>query len=276
VNYYEAMRSRYSEQPHEVSIETQTVCNARCTFCPYPTLDRLGTKMPDELINRLLGEMAAFKQPFYFSPFKVNEPLLDKRTIPICQKFNEKVPRGQLRLFTNGSALTAANIDAIAGLKNVVHLWISLNSHIPEEYEQLMGLKFENTARKLDELHARYFPHPVMLSCVGFPNEPFRRYCYDRWPKFESTAIKRDAWLGYTDAQDSAVPDGPCGRWFELSIMATGVVSMCCMDGTGEHAIGDVNSQTLLEVYNTPRLRERRERLVSRRTVGEPCHRCTY
>jgi hypothetical protein len=270
------MRSRYSEQPHEVSIETQALCNARCTFCPYPTLERIGTKMSDELIERLIDEMAAFKLPFYFSPFKVNEPFLDKRLIPVCRMFNEKVPHGRLRLFTNGSALTEKNIDDVAALKNVEHLWVSLNSHIPDEYERLMGLRFDLTARRLDMLHERDFPYRVVLSTVGFPNEPFRRYCYDRWPKFESTAIKRDAWLGYTESQDSHVPDGPCGRWFELSIMANGVVSLCCMDGTGEHAIGDVTRHTMLDVYNAPQLRERRQNLTSRLTVGSPCNGCTY
>jgi len=141
MGYVEDMRLYYSEQPHEVSIETFAYCNARCTFCPYTTLERIGAKMPDELIDRLIDEMAEFKLPFYFSPFKVNEPLLDKRLIPICRKFNEKAPRGYLRIFSNGSALTEKNVEGIAGLKKVVHLWISLNSHDPKEYEELMVIR---------------------------------------------------------------------------------------------------------------------------------------
>ena len=68
----------YLDQPKEVSLETWAQCNAACTFCPYPTMDRIGDKMPDELIDRLVGEMSEFKYPFYFSPFKVNEPLRQK------------------------------------------------------------------------------------------------------------------------------------------------------------------------------------------------------
>lgn len=33
--------SRYMNTPMEVAIETQTVCNAACEFCPYPSLERL-------------------------------------------------------------------------------------------------------------------------------------------------------------------------------------------------------------------------------------------
>jgi hypothetical protein len=266
------------DQPLEVSLETQALCNARCTFCPYPSLERIGTKMPDELIDRLVAEMATWKTAFMFSPFKVNEPLLDKRTLPLCERMNRDVPKARLRLFTNGQPLTAEKVEQIGRLKNVEHLWISLNSHIPEDYERLMGLDFEKTAKRLDHLHSVDFPHKVMLSCVGFPNEDFRRYCFERWPEFESTALKKDAWIDFTDAQNTEIPDAPCARWWELSITSTGVCSTCCMDGEAKYPIGDVNTQTMLEVYNSPFWRERREGYFSRKQLDSrsPCAGCTY
>ncbi len=277
----QALQHHFMDFPHEVSLETQALCNAACTFCPYPTIERKGVKMADDLVNKLVDEMVSWQRPLYFSPFKLNEPLLDPRTIPICERINKEAPRIRLRLFTNGSPLTQAKIDAIAKLKNVEHLWVSLNEHRPEEYEKLMGLKFEITARRLDDLHAREdFPHPVVLSTVGFPNEDFRRYCFERWPKFQSLAIKKDSWLGYTDAQFPAIPDQGCSRWFELSVTASGSVAHCCMDSGDEprYHIGDVNKNTLLEIYNAPRWRDRREGLVSRKTLDDssPCARCSY
>lgn len=273
-------RREWLDVPREVSIETFTQCNARCTFCPYPDLTRKGNKMSDELLDKLVRELARMPKPICVSPFKVNEPLLDKRFIPLCQRINREAPRTMLRIFSNGSPLTKDKVAEIAKLKNVIHLWISLNSHIPEEYERLMGLKFERTAANLDYLHecvGKYqFPHPVVLSCVGFPNEPFRRYCFDRWPLFESWALKKDAWIDYTDPQVTEIPDEPCIRWFELSILSDGKVSLCCMDGKGEFTIGDVNNQTMLEVYNAPYWRERREKLLSRKHAPDPCNRCSY
>lgn len=272
---YSELQAHYHSQPAEVSIETQALCNARCTFCPYPTLERIGQKMPDELLARLLDEMATFEVPFYFSPFKVNEPLLDKRVIPLCRAFNEKAKNGYLRLFSNGSALTEKNIEGIAGLKRVLHLWVSLNTHRPVEYEQVMGLDFEHTARNLDRLHAREFPHPVVVSRVG-PDADFVRYVSWRWPKFRPAIIKRDAWIDYTSATSDEVPAEPCGRWWELNITATGKAALCCMDGRGEYGFGDVNNQTLLEIYNHPTFRAWRENMISRHEAGNPCNRCSY
>ena len=38
--------------------------------------------------------------------------------------------------------------------------------------------------------------------------------------------------------------------------MASGKVALCCMDGEGKHVIGDVNTQSVLEIYNAPGLSE--------------------
>ena len=264
-------------QPLEVSIETFAQCNAACTFCPYPTLERIGAKMPDELLDRLVKQMAVWPQRFIVSFFKVNEPLLDKRVLPLMERVGNHIANASLRLFSNGSTLTDDNVDRIAGLKRLHHLWISLNDHREAEYEALMGLSWKKTTGNLDRLHAREgFPHQVMLSCVGYPNEDFRRYCFDRWPKFESMAIKRDAWIDFTSPDIAEVPDTPCSRWWELNITATGKAALCCMDGRGEYGFGDVNEQTMLEIYNHPTLRAWRESMIGRRQAGNPCNRCSY
>ena len=232
--------------------------------------------MSDETMSRLLDEMSSWDVPFNLSPFKVNEPLLDKRLLPWLRQVNAYVPMASLRIFTNGTALTDSVMDQLAALERVTHLWISLNSTDPVEYERLMRLPYERTAHNLDRLHARDdFPHPVMLSTVGFPNEDFRRSCYARWPNFSSMAIKRTEWLGKIEGQSTTVPRSPCARWFELSIAATGTVTLCCMDGEGQFPLGNINESTMLAVYNQPHLLERREKLLDRQAVY-PCSTCTY
>lgn len=272
--FFEHRLELFLDQPAEISLETFAFCNAACTFCPYPTIERKGEKMSDDLIDKIIREMRDFQKPFFFSPFKVNEPLLDKRLIDICRRV-EIETKGVNRIFTNGAPLTQRKIDEIASLERVQHLWVSLNTHIPDDYEELMGIPFIKTAKRLDNLHEQDFPHKVVLSTVGYPNEDFRYYCFQRWPLFDSVAIRKTSWLGYTQAQDTEIPAEPCARWFELSIMSSGVVSLCCMDGEGQFPLGDLNNSTLLEVYNSPHWRERRKGLLSRLDV-DVCKTCTY
>lgn len=275
------LRSQYLDQPFEVSLETLALCNAACRFCPYPTLERKGTSLSNETLARLLLEMSTWEKPFFISPFKVNEPLLDKRLFEFCGSINRLIPRANIRLFTNGSPLTPEVINNIDILDNIVHLWISLNSHDPWEYHHIMRLNFEQTAKKLDFLHKQssqgYFRHPVVLSKVSTTTNEgaFMTYCAERWPYFQPIIIKQDGWLGYVDPMSPEIPDTPCLRWFELSILATGEVSLCCMDGEGAFPIGNVHMQTLLEIYNSPQWRDRRERMISRKEI-HPCATCTY
>ena len=273
MSHLDWLRENYLDQPNEVSIETLAQCNAACTFCPYPTLDRIGTKMPDELIYRLVDEMATFSKPFAFSPFKVSEPLLDKRLFSILDAVNEKVPLAKTRIFTNGAALTWGNAEKLSWVNNL-ELWISVNSHVKEVYEPLMSLSFDRMLKHVDQLHGSDFPHPVKLTKVGGDTE-FKAFCADRWPHFEAITIKKDAWLGFTDAENIEIPDTPCARWFELSVTATGVASLCCMDSEAAYPIGDVNKNTLLEIYNAPHWRDRREQMLSRSKV-HPCSTCSY
>jgi hypothetical protein len=208
----------------------------------------------------------------------VNEPLLDKRFFDICKTFNEKCPVGVLRIFSNGSTLTPKAVKGIAALQRVVHLWVSLNEYRPDEYRDLMGLDFEQTARKLDGLHAAVeageFPHEVVVSRVGM-DVGFQYYVHARWPLFKIVLIKRDAWIDYTHAHSQEVPNTPCSRWWELNISATGKAALCCMDGRAEYGFGDVTQQSLLEIYNHPTLKAWRDGLT-RLDAGSPCHGCTY
>ena len=273
MSHLEWLREHYLDQPNEVSIETYSKCNAACSFCPYPTLERIGNKMPDALLDRLVDEMAEFPRPFLFSPFKVSEPLLDKRLFPLLRKVNQKVPHARIRVFTNGAALNWDNAENLHNIDNL-ELWISVNSHREEEYEQVMSLNYARMLKNVDQLHSSDFRHPVYLTRVG-KDPDYLAFCEARWPHFQPVLIKQDSWLGYTESDNTEIPDTPCARWFELSIMSTGVVSLCCMDGEGAYPIGDVNKQTLLEVYNSPNWRDRRERMVSRETI-HPCNTCTY
>lgn len=278
-------RALYLDQPFEVAVETLALCNAACTFCPYPTLERIGTALPTELIHALIDEMARFAVPFVFSPFKVNEPFLDPRLHEICLRFSERCPQGQLRLFTNGSALTQRNIAEIAKLPRVRHLWISLNTCDPQEHQRLMQFKrpqYVRIAGHLDRLQRAKevdeFPHEVMISRVAQSDTgdfEFLRECQRRWPDLTAILIKKDAWLQDIEAPQYVIPNASCQRWFELSITARGVASLCCMDSVGRFSIGNVYEETLLEIYNRPAWRERRERMLSRRVVPV-CHTCSY
>jgi len=249
-------------------------------------MDRQGDRMSDELIDKIISDLTQIPGyvPFTIAPFKVNEPFLDKRIFSVCAKINEALPHADLRLFTNGSPLTEDILEKVAGIRNVTHLWVSLNEIEAQAYQELMQLPLERTLAKLDMLHERVdhgnFPHPIVVSRVADGTErdrAFYTFVQQRYPWFKPFMIGRKNWTSQVD-----IPTGPrvppmgCGRWYELSIMASGKVALCCMDGEGKHVIGDVNLQTALEVYNSPSYRKMRQFTFSRRAAAAPCDTCDY
>jgi len=279
-------RSPYLDYPQEVHIETLALCNAACSFCPYPTMDRQGDRMPDALIDKIIDDLKAIPAtlPFNIAPFKVNEPLLDKRIFSVCEKISSQLPGAQLRMFSNGSPLTEKMIGRIAEIKKLTNMWISLNEVEPAAYQALMQLPLERTLRNLDVLHdlvaKKKFPHHVVVSRVIDGSErdnAFVTFVQQRYPLFQPFLIGTGNWSGQVAVgKDRRVPSGGCWRWYEISIMASGKVALCCMDGEGKHVIGDVNAQSVLEVYNTPAYRKMRQFTFSRKAAAAPCDTCIY
>ncbi len=274
------------DYPGAVHLETWAECNAACSFCPYPILDRKGIKMSDALIEKIISDLEDIPkdQGFYFSPFKVNEPFLDKRLLPLLEDVNKRLPNAVLTLFSNGTPITEKKIDRVAKLSNVEHLWISLNDHRPKEYQELMQLPLHKTLKRLDLLHSKKssggFPHRVVISRVmdlTIADHEFEAWVNARYPLFDVVMLKREAWIDFYDHEsiEIQVPTTKCNRWYEIDITSTGVVSLCCMDGQAKYSIGDVSKQHVLEVFNASEYRQMRAGTQNRQAY-DPCSRCTY
>lgn len=278
-------RSHHMEYPAHVHMETFSLCTAACNFCPYPSLDRLGNRMSDALIDKIITDLTDIPRDvkFQLSPFKVNEPFLDTRLFDILKTVNEKLPNATITLTSNASPITEKNLKKLNDVQKLEYLWISFNDHRPEQYTQTMQLPWERTIERLTMIHkakaAGSLNAAVILSRVGDNTQTdteFQEWVAQHFPLFQTCIFQRGGWLGQANVDlNVPVPNVGCLRWFDLSITSTGKVAHCCMDGKAEWSIGDVNHQHVLEVYNHPDYRVLREKTQSRLTVS-PCNTCTF
>jgi hypothetical protein len=284
-NQVEVMRkSPYLDFPAHVHLETNALCNAACDFCPYPTLERRGTKMPDELVTKIIEDLRDIPQtlPFQLSPFKVNEPFLDTRLFSILAQINERLPNASVALTTNATPITEKHLARLAEVRNLSYLWISMNDHREAEYEASMKLPYRRTLERMRMIHAARAGNRlklrIVLSRVGdgsAADVAFVQWVKREFPLFEASVFQRGDWLSQVDTPTEGAPKVGCVRWFDLSITATGIVAHCCMDGAAKYPIGDVSRQHVLEVYNAPAYRRLREH-TARRQDAEPCNRCSF
>ena len=281
----ERRNSIYLQYPPLVHIETFTKCNADCSFCPYASLERLGTKMSDNLISKIIDDLTDIPQSvsFTIAPQKVNEPFLDKRIFDIFGEIYAKLPNARLSLNSNGAALTDTNIKSLSKVRNIGRMWISLNDHRAKVYGSLMKLSFNRTINRLDKLHdekqAGNIPFPVQIGKVRdytTADIEFSGWVRDRYPSFEVGFISRGDWAGQVSEKTLVTMAIGCQRWFDLSITSTGKVVLCCMDGRAEHIIGDVTNTNALDIYNGTRYRYLREHTLDRTRAENPCNTCSF
>lgn len=275
----------YLAYPAHVHLETLGLCNASCSFCPYTVMARKGERMPDALIDKVIDDLTAIPRelPFQFSPFKVSDPFLEPRLFSILAQVGSRLPNARVSLITNGQALTEKKLDQLlAVVNNPEYLWVSLNEYEAEPYRQVMGLDIDITLRRLAMLHRRA-EHGLKLKIVigrvanGTEQDArFVEFCKREFPLFEACTLPRGAWLGQVaDIEQAPVFGVGCLHWFELSITCTGVVAHCCMDGLAQYPIGNINNQSVLEIYNSPAYRTLREKALNRLAVS-PCNQCAF
>jgi hypothetical protein len=268
----------YLEFPATISVETLSLCNAACDFCPYPGLERKGERMPDALIEKILNDISdiAIKPSFKFCLARVNEPFLDTRIFAISREIERRFPQASNFFFSNGSPLTEKNLLALAELQRVDYLNISVNDHRREEYERIMRLPFEHIRRRLDVLckmkSSGVLRFPVYVSRVadGTPaDQAFLDWVHAEYPALSGLVKVRGNWLGTIEGDLTAAPDAGCRQWFELHILTNGRAAFCCIDADGRHGAGDARHEHVIhEIYNHPARKHLRKQVDSRRQVN--------
>lgn len=288
---YLANRARHLDFPRTISIETTGRCNAKCNFCPAPELERRAEGMSDELFQKVIRDIGEIPPdvPVNINTNVVNEPFMDKKMFPRLRYINENLPKARLQIYSNFNVLPRNFMAEFRRLKNLGNLNISFNAANKRDYESVMHIDFDRTVRHLktflaDNRRDRFLQTPVILSRVAdntIGDEIFAEQCREIFSEFEegvdyrSYVKRRVTWLGDTHVQQGDVPYFlPCDAWLDINIMCTGIVPLCCLDAEADYAIGDVNKQTVLEIYNTPRFRRLREHHLQRESL-DPCGSCS-
>jgi hypothetical protein len=279
----DGLRLNCMEYPAFVTIETLTLCNAACGFCPYSTLERKGDKMPTEVFEKIINDLKDIPVSHGFSMHlsRVNEPFLDSRIFDFYQMINEHLPQVQVSFFSNASVLSEDKILKIAEIKNVEFFVISLNDHRKSEYEKTMKISYDKTIKHLDNLYRHHqketIKFPILISRVGdgtLADREFVAWCEQRYPEFIVSVRPRGDWMGMTQAANFEIPNVGCRQWFQLHFLSDGRESFCCIDAEGKFGSNrNVKFDHVLDIYNAPERVAVRKSLRSRKEL-DLCANC--
>ena len=245
--------------PKTIQFEGLARCNAHCTFCPITgDMTRGRGEMSDELFHKIIreGKMMRAKR---FSPFLNGEPFLHSKIFDWLDYMEKEDVT--IALFTNVSLLNKEKIDKLVKNKKIKHIVCSINAATKETHEKVMRLK--NFDRVVENVKYLIEKAPFKIIC-GFAVVEDNKHEVEQfktmWGKYAHINDYVN-WGGTRhDPMEMTGKRVPCHHLNHIYILWDGRVCLCCFDYDGRVILGDINKQSLREIWDSEIYRDIRER----------------
>lgn len=255
-----------------VSLEIGAQCNRTCWFCPNAYNERPDEFMSMDLINKVVDELASIQYDKRVEFYIYNEPLKDDRLLDIIKIFREELPKACLMIATNGDYVkTAKDLQRLydAGLNQ---LQINVYSNV-KRYRKLQEM-IEETSGVLGNVYSNLKATEQVYSL----EEKFDRKLTPTSPKIGRFELSNRS--GHVPLPKPINPlKKICVRPFRsMQINWKGEVMLCCNDYNAEVMCGNVNDNTLQEVWaDSPVFAEYRTQLLKKDRTGlKLCESCSF
>lgn len=129
----------------EVEIETYTVCNRKCSYCPNSKFTRGDYKMQISLFKKIIDDLKELDYKGDITPDFYNEPFLDKRLPELLKYIKKQLPDSKIVIFSNGDFLDKRLFDEISNYVGLIDITDhgNLNPNIPKD-EKIKIRKLEH------------------------------------------------------------------------------------------------------------------------------------
>ncbi len=289
--------------PKSVKIEISPRCNYRCGFCAL----RTRTSQPKwdidfELFKRMTREMreAGVEE---IGVFYLGESFMNPRLLVDCIAYlKSEIGMPYVFLTSNASMAFPEAVDACmaAGLDSLK--W-SCNAADEEQFEKIMGVSGKLFHEALENIRETWrirkekgYKTGLYASSIRYDGEQFdkmeallsekvRPYVDQHYwlPLYSmgAFATQREEQLGYRPTAGNQGRIGalreplPCWSAFtEGHVTAEGKLSACCFDATSKWTMGDLNTQSFMDAWNSPSFVGLRAAHLRRDVTGTVCETC--
>lgn len=278
--------------PLTVQIQTQSLCNGNCVFCPYPEVHRRfeqGT-MDRELFEKIIDELAASKYRPRLLFELHNEPLLDERIFELIKYAKSRIPGTTCATVTNGQLLDKFTLQEIkeSGIDGIN---VSVNAYSPELYHKISGgLDFDRIINNITNLISdESLKRKTTLSFV-LTRENIKEVsqALRHWKsmgvktrtidllnragsvsKYSSLKLKNKHSIfslpikfgKYLIARAIDIT-GCYDPLYHITILFNGDVILCCDDWNRANIVGNIKNSSIKEIWNSPSLNKIRKQIL--------------
>lgn len=254
----------------QVEIQIASWCNRSCHFCPSGTFPTPKVGMSMEMVDRIISLLEPIDFSGTIGLHLMCEPLMHKKIFDIIQEFRTRLPRTFIRLESNGDALK--NIERLGWLFDRGLNEILINCYDSQQ-------QFNTLNRAISDLRPASGPIWYWNRWQRNPLQPKPEWRVVRVRDFSGTGYSLKNWAGHVDKQKPEAVELPlhmgCDRPFQrLHVNYLGQVVLCNMDWKFEVVAGELRTQTIEEIWNTPLLLNYRRNLLAKNRNMPLCRRC--
>ncbi len=276
--------------PKVVLIDTISYCNLRCSMCVHGKMKRKKGVMPWPLFTKIIDEVAENDKDTRIWMVFFGEALILRKTKPsIFEMIAYAKGKGLKDVVLNSNANLLDHDSAIGLIESGLDaIYIGIDAFKPETYAKVrVGGNYERTVKNVINLIEQkkllgsktpeVFVQFVEMDMNRDEKEDFINF----WTEHGASVKIRPkvSWAGQINAPNLIL--GNADRWpcywamRTMSITDTGKVVTCAVDLDARFIAGDVNTQSLKEIWDG-RLKELRELHLSRRfeDLPENCRDC--
>ena len=272
----------YAVRPKYIQLETVTKCNAKCPFCPQNEIVRDPARMPTETWQKVVDDTRGWG--ITYRPFLTNEPFVDNRMPEIVRYIKENDRTARVEFNTNGELVTEKLATALLEA-GVDIMRFSIDGFSKATYEpSRIGIAYEKvlerTVRFLELWDQGGYRDKVFteLRMIEVPEnaheiEAYREFWGPRCSEVLITHMYQWPWTGQK-REDVVLK--PCLKILdEMFFYTNGNATICCWDVHERAVIGNVNEQSVEQIWNSYAARCMRAALDDgRRDLLNLCSRC--
>ncbi|MFC1968359.1 radical SAM/SPASM domain-containing protein [Chloroflexota bacterium] len=292
--------------PLVIQIQTKSLCNGHCIFCPYPEVSKRlehGT-MTWELFKNITDELFSIKYPVMLVFELHNEPLLDDRIFDFIKYVKSRNREIGCFLVSNGQVIDNFSLQEI-NQSDIDGLIVSLNAHSQEMFQKLnSGLNYYRIIRNIHLLiSVESLKRKLMISFV-LNQETAKEIpqALDYWKSMDvktriielnnragtiadyNSMTLRSSNINFslTEIIGRYLIDCTIGiigcyeTFYHMNILYNGDVIICCDDWNRATIVGNVRDKTIKQVWNSPPMNEVR-RLILKKKYDQisSCRNCS-
>ena len=225
----------------EVIIETTSLCNRKCSYCPISTHVRQRKLMDSNLYKKIIDELGEIDFRGKIGYHLFSEPLLDSRLDEFVLYTRNKLKKSEIMIYTNGDCLDKNRYNSL--LKSGVSMfYVTI-------HENNIGHKFKKDLIHFEKkyLAIRYMnKNSLLLSRGGLIK-----------PRFKEVMLK------------CRYPSN-C-----LYIDVEGNVILCSEDFFSKYNFGNIKEESLMNIRNKKEFKKIRDETRKGTFKLDICKKCT-